>query len=196
MSGDTSGNMSLVCGSTVVAALTATGVAITGTLSVTSMASSVITSGTAQATTSGTFKDFTGIPSWVKRITVMFNGVSTNGTSAVQVQIGSGSVTTSGYAGAGVYAGATNSTLGANSGTGLLIEPDTGSTVVRYGWAILTTLGSNIWVMGSQVNRSDSAYGQIGGGGITLGGTLDRVRVTTVGGVNTFDAGSINILYE
>jgi hypothetical protein len=160
------------------------------------MASSVITSGTAVASTSGTSIDFTGIPSWVKRITVMFSGVSTNGASAVQIQIGNGSVITTGYAGAGAYAGATNSTLGANSSTGLLIESDTGVSVVRYGWAILTTLGSNIWVMGSQTNRSDSTYAQFGGGGITLGGTLDRVRITTVGGANTFDAGSINILYE
>ena len=61
------------------------------------MNASVITSGTSQASTSGTSIDFTSIPSWVKRITLMFNGVSTNGTSNYQIQIGSGSVTTSGY---------------------------------------------------------------------------------------------------
>ena len=54
-------------------------------------------SSTAQATTSGTSITFTGIPSWVKRITVMFNGVSTSGTSPVQIQLGAGSVTTTGY---------------------------------------------------------------------------------------------------
>ena len=58
---------------------------------------SSIVSGTAQNSTSGTAIDFTGIPSWVKRITVMFNGVSTNGTSNLLLQIGAGSVTTSGY---------------------------------------------------------------------------------------------------
>ena len=51
-----------------------------------------LVSGTAVASTSGTSIDFTGIPSWVKRITVMFNGVSTSGTSFKQIQIGSGSV--------------------------------------------------------------------------------------------------------
>lgn len=56
-----------------------------------------LTQGTSQASTSGTAIDFTGIPSWVKRITVMFSGVSTNGTSVPQIQVGAGSVTTSGY---------------------------------------------------------------------------------------------------
>ena len=44
--------------------------------------------GTAVASTSGTSVDFTSIPSWVKRITVMFNGVSTSGTSNPLVQLG------------------------------------------------------------------------------------------------------------
>lgn len=58
-----------------------------------------LTSGTAVATTSGTSIDFTGIPSWAKKITVMFSAVSTNGTSPIQVQIGAGSVSNSGYVG-------------------------------------------------------------------------------------------------
>jgi hypothetical protein len=34
------------------------------------------------------------------------------------------------------------------------------------------------------------------GGFVPLSGTLDRVRITTANGTDTFDAGSINILYE
>jgi hypothetical protein len=56
-----------------------------------------IVSGTAVASTSGTSIDFTGIPSWVKRVTVMFSGFSTNGTSNYLVQLGAGSVTSTGY---------------------------------------------------------------------------------------------------
>jgi hypothetical protein len=57
-----------------------------------------LTLATAKTTTSGTFVDFTGIPSWAKRITVMFNGVSTNGTSTFQIQVGtSAGVETTGY---------------------------------------------------------------------------------------------------
>ena len=35
-----------------------------------------------------------------------------------------------------------------------------------------------------------------GGGSVTLSGALDRVVLTTVGGTDTFDAGSVNIIYE
>lgn len=33
-------------------------------------------------------------------------------------------------------------------------------------------------------------------GDLLLSGTLDRVRITTANGTDTFDAGTINILYE
>ena len=171
-------------------------VTINGSAGVTTNSGAVyngIQSGTA-VTASGTSVDFTSIPSWVKRITVMFAGVSTNGSSSVQIQIGAGSVTTSGYLGAAAYAGA--GTAGGNSTTGFAVEPSTGATVIRHGLAIISLVGSNVWVASSQLNRSDSAYSQIGGGSVTLGGTLDRVRITTVNGTDTFDAGSINILYE
>jgi len=79
--------------------------AIQGTLRVGGVATNIypLVSGTSQASTSGTSIDFTGIPSWVKRITVMFNGVSTNGTSNKQIQLGdSGGFETTGYLGASV----------------------------------------------------------------------------------------------
>ena len=74
-------------------------VTINGSAGVTTNVGAVyngLQTGTAVASTSGTSNDFTSIPSWVKRITVMFNGVSTNGTSPVQLQIGAGSVTAQG----------------------------------------------------------------------------------------------------
>jgi hypothetical protein len=76
---------------------------IDGSASVTINSGAVlgITSGTAVASTSGVSIDFTSIPSWVKRITVMFSGVSTNGTSPLQVQLGtSGGVDATSYIGA------------------------------------------------------------------------------------------------
>lgn len=45
---------------------------------------------TAKASTSGVAVEFTGIPSWVRRITVLFNGVSTNGVNNILVQVGTG----------------------------------------------------------------------------------------------------------
>ena len=155
--------------------------------------SGVIYSGTAVASTSGTSIDFTGIPSWVKRITVMFNNVSTSGTSNILVQIGAGSVTTTGYlSGSTTFSGGTQ----ANSTAGLLVTAGILATDATGGLLIISLLGSNSWVASGVVTRTSSSYGSSSAGQITLGGTLDRVRITTVNGTDTFDAGSINILYE
>jgi hypothetical protein len=149
-----------------------------------------MTLATAQNSTSGTSIDFTGIPSWVKRVTVMFNGVSTNGTSNYQVQIGAGSVTTSGYLGASANLGG-----GANFTTGFGLTAG-GAGVVLFALMQICLVGSNQWAASHTGGRSDTNSVTFGGGGVTLSGTLDRVRITTVNGTDTFDAGSINILYE
>jgi hypothetical protein len=158
------------------------------------MSASVITSGTAQASTSGTSIDFTGIPSWVKRVTVMFREVSINGTSRVIVQLGATTVTTSGYGAAGStsYGGAAIANVG--SGQGFIIE-STGAAELRNGLMIFTNISGNTWCGMSGFGNSGGSAG-FGGGFVSLGGTLDRVRITTVNGTDTFDAGSINILYE
>jgi len=153
------------------------------------------TAGTAVASTSGTSIDFTLIPSWVKRITVMLNGVSTNGTSLVQIQIGSGSVTTTGYVSYASYSGSTTATT--SSTTGFLNDATGNASSVRYGLITLTNITGNTWVeAGSGSVTTGTNYTCASGGSLALSGTLDRVRITTVNGTDTFDAGSINILYE
>ena len=160
------------------------------------MGASAITSGTAQASTSGTSIDFTSIPSWVKRITVMFSGVSTSGTSNLLVQIGSGSVTTTGYTG---YVARLGSSTGAyiTYSSGFLILETTTAVSTVVGHLTITNITSNTWV-GSGISTSAAAVNltSMTAGSVALGGTLDRVRITTVNGTDTFDAGSINILYE
>lgn len=154
---------------------------------------------TAQNTTSGTSIDFTGIPSWVKRVTVMLNGVSTNGASVVQIQLGtSAGVTTTGYTSYAGLAGGTNSALGLSFNSGFAVGPDGAANQLRYGHAVFTLVSGNLWVGSSSYGRTDgsNSYFMGGGGAINLGGTLDRIRLTTVEGAATFDAGSVNILYE
>ena len=152
-----------------------------------------ITSGTAVASTSGTSIDFTGIPSWVKRITVMFQGVSTNGSSNLQCQIGAGSVTSSGYlSSSAVISGGVAAAFTAGFG----IANSIGSGTILHGSFTITSLGSNSWAASGTMASSNAANVWSMAGSITLGGTLDRVRITTVNGTDTFDAGSINILYE
>lgn len=153
-------------------------------------------SATAQATTSGTSITFSSIPSWVKRITVIFAGVSTSGTSAAQVQIGSGSVTTTGYVStAGVTNAATLATTSYTSGFGL--EDGGGAAFIRSGLFTLANLSGNTWSASfTFCGQQSTARTHFGGGYITLSGTLDRIVLTTVNGTDTFDAGSVNIIYE
>lgn len=154
------------------------------------MAASVITASTSQASTSGTSITFTGIPSWAERITVLFNGVSTSGTSLVQVQIGSGSVTTTGYSSNAQSSGANQSLT-----SGFVVDTTGSAAYIRGGALRISNITGNTWV-------ADGTVGSIGTftascvGYIALAGVLDRVVVTTVNGTDTFDAGSINIQYE
>ena len=156
-----------------------------------------LVSGTAVASTSGTSIDFTGIPSWVKRITVMFNGVSTNGTSALIVQIGAGSVTTTGYVSGttGGYSG--NTISGAAFTTGFSTQNANVAANNNYATVTIANISGNTWYYTSVLcGITSQNANMVGGGSITLGGTLDQIRITTVNGTDTFDAGSINIQYE
>jgi hypothetical protein len=145
---------------------------------------------------SGTSVDFTSIPSWVKRITIMLNGVSTNGTSQVQAQAGtSGGIVSSGYAGSYGNAYTTGGT-GGNLTTGFPTAWFNGTANTRIGTVTIVNISGNIWVSSSQVGISDGATWGGGNGNVTLSGTLTQVRLTTVNGTDTFDAGSVNILYE
>lgn len=163
---------------------------------ITADSTGVITSGTAVASTSGTSIDFTGIPSWVKRITVMFNGVSTNGTSSFLIQLGdSGGVENTGYFGTSHYistgASPTSSTAGYLVNTLAQV-----STI--YGQMIISLLdaSSNSWVESGNFSSPSGNFAMYSSGAKSLSATLDRIRITTVNGTDTFDAGTINILYE
>jgi len=154
-----------------------------------------IVSGTAVASTSGTSIDFTGIPSWVKRVTVMFNEVSGSGTSPKLVQLGAGSIATSGYASTALQHNANASSAGSGSSTAGLIVYSPQAADLLSGLMTIVLVSSNTWVASVTYKLSTALVGY-GGGSVTLSGTLDRVRITTVNGTDTFDAGSINILYE
>lgn len=151
----------------------------------------VLTSGTAQASTSGTSIDFTGIPSWVKRVTVIFNGVSENGGNNIGVQLGtSGGVDTSGYTGFAISSGSGGTGVTSLS-SGFDLRNAGGAASTMYASFVIVTVSSNVWVCTATGTGASIAYNT--SGGKTLSGTLDRVRVYSVG---TFDAGSVNILYE
>jgi len=177
---------------------TITGATISGaTINSSTLNGGSITLGTAQASTSGTAIDFTGIPSWARRITVIMSGVSTSGTSNVQVQAGSGSFQTSGYLSSnGITSGGAASSNASTSG--FVLGNINLAADIRSGHMVITNISGNIYVssfiFGGNTSTTDASC--FGGGNVTLSGTLDRIRITTVNGTDTFDAGSINIMYE
>jgi hypothetical protein len=157
-----------------------------------------ISSGTVTASTSGTSIDFTSIPSWVKRITVMFSGVSTSGTSNILIQLGdSGGIETTGYLGASTILRDSLTVATSNYTTGFGIGI-LAAAYVMHGSMVLSLIDSatNTWASSSNFANSNTAVMTVGAGSKPLSATLDRVRITMVNGTDTFDAGSINILYE
>lgn len=168
--------------------VTSAGVTAIGSAKVTSaMLAQPMTLMSSQATTSGTSFTFPSIPSWVKRITVMLDQVSTAGTSRVTIRVGAGAAATTGYTSIwggtddlytnGFTLGAYNSAADSRSGL-LVIAKITGNTYVATG----------SFIDGSIVRQI--------AGRVALGGVLDRVVVTTENGTDAFDAGTVNIMYE
>ena len=196
ISGDTSGSIT-VSAPAVAGSNTLSLPAETGTLA-------PIVSGTAVASTSGTSIDFTGIPSWVKRVTINFQGVSTNGTAEPLIQIGtSGGIQNTTYLGASTFLavgsmGARPYSTGPASSAGYAWFNSASASQLLNGSATLTILNSSngTWSLNGMLGDSQGNFMVISAGSKTLSGTLDRVRITTTNGTDTFDAGTINILYE
>jgi hypothetical protein len=175
---------------------TATMPAGTGNVVVNGINSSIV-SGTSQASTSGTSIDFTSIPSWVKRITVMFNGVSLSGTSNILIQLGdSGGIQNTGYVSSIAYVDGANTCNVVTSTAGFIgyLASASRSLSGNYTFTLVAST-TNSWTASAGLYATTPS-GQAGGGAKALSATLDRVRITTVNGTDTFDAGSINILYE
>jgi hypothetical protein len=147
--------------------------------------------------TSGTSIDFTGIPSWAKRITLVFNQTSLSGSANILVQIGSGSFVTSSYASASIRS-TTGATNASSSTSGFMLQTANAGEAI-CGTMNLMNIGSGInWISSHAIgNTASSIFGLHGGGASpTLSGVLDRVRITSSNGTDTFDAGSIGLFYE
>jgi len=162
------------------------------TLTVNGSIKGTITSGTTIASTSGTAIEFTGIPSWVKRITVMYSGVSLSGTSNPIIQLGSTTYTTSGYLGSA----STGAGTAANMSAGFIISNASAAADTAHGMSTLATLNGLIWAFTSTITYSNQAAIRYSSGSITMAGAVDRLRIQATNGTDTFDAGNINILYE
>jgi hypothetical protein len=198
LSGDTSGSVTIaapaVAGST-----TQTLINVTGTLA-------PVVSGTVNAGGTNPFPssagpatvDFTNIPNWVKRITVMFSAVSTSGSSIPQIQLGdAGGVELTNYlAMVSNIQTTSNTTRGVTATSGFILVHAGGLSNVLNGAISFSLLASNTWVVSGNLYESNGNGLNSVSGAKALSDTLTTVRITTVNGTDLFDAGSINILYE
>lgn len=149
------------------------------------------------APASGVAVEFLGIPSWAKRITVMGSAVSTNGSSLEMIQLGdSGGFELTGYE--SNTSALTGSALTSNITTGLMINNGTGAgnTIDFVASIVLINPATNTWVFSCNSNFRGVAQMQVSAGAKSLSAPLDKVRVTMYNGADTFDAGSVNILFE
>lgn len=152
-----------------------------------------ITLGTPVASTSGTSIDFTSIPAGTKRITLMFDVVSTSGTSAPLIQLGdSGGVEVTGYEAVAAYLASTASAGAATSTSGFNLYSILAANTIRGSYIFsLLDASTNTWVGQSVLYINNFAV--MSAGVKSLSATLDRIRITTTNGTDTFDAGTINI---
>jgi len=144
------------------------------------------------------------IPSWAKKITIMFSGVSNSGTATTDIpliQLGYGGTPTyltSGYLGCvSEFFSSTNlASAQLSSSSGFATSFSQAATYVRHGIATLTNVGGTKWVYSCNLGLSDSLRTSLGGGSVDLGNALTAVKVTTQNNTSTFSAGTINLLVE
>lgn len=155
-----------------------------------------ITIATEQASTSGTSIDFSSIPAGVRRITVMFVGVSTSGSSNIMIQLGDPTPETSGYL-SGAVESNTSGNTSAEATTGFLLTGATALGNAQYGQIILSLEKSSnfTWTSSGVLYRTTTTLNTSAGEKATSA-EMTVVRITTANGSDTFDAGLISISYE
>jgi hypothetical protein len=195
--GITAPGLASTAGQTIATTLDVTGATTLASLQVNGIATDVypIVSSTSVASTSGTSINFTSIASYAKRITLLFRNVSTSGLSNYQIQLGSSAgYKTSGYNGVSMRAVATATGTTADT-TGFRLQSLL-ATATSNGLVTFSTYDNLTWYGLGNVADSTNAVIFTFGGAVTLPGVLNSIRVTTVNGTDTFDAGSISIILE
>jgi len=166
----------------------------TGTFAVQGVSTNIVQS-TSQPTTSGSAFLFTGIPSYAKRVTIIFNGVGQTGTVNGLVQIGSGSIASSGYVSAALSTQSAASGSASSTSTAGFIIWDAYNSFPFSGQVVLLNISGTTWIASGYLVNTGGSRGAMSSGSVTLSGTLDRVNITGVT-APTFNAGAINVIYE
>jgi len=94
----------------------------------------------------------------------------------------------------------TPAVIGSDADTGLVFSAGrvqaslNAAGYVHNGLVTIANVSGNIWVLAGTIHNA--TYAEMPSGTKTLSDVFTQLRVTTVNGTDTFDAGSINILYE
>jgi hypothetical protein len=143
--------------------------------------------------TTNTFIEFDTIPSWAKRVTIMLDNVSTSGTASMVLQLGdSGGVETTGYTSFTF----TPTSLASHLTGGFILGVGSAATVTWSGNLQICNLTGNTWAQSGVLGSAAGNWGGYSGGSKTLSAALDRIRLLTGNGTDTFDGGTVNVMYE
>lgn len=150
---------------------------------------------TVTATASGTAVDFTGIPAWAREIVIGFVGVSTSGTAFPLLQLGdSGGVENTGYVcnGHRIF----GSPLAQSFTAGFGLNGASAALIYRGTLVLTRSANSNTWTCSGALSESGATASLLTTGDKTLSDVLDRVRLTTSNGTDTFDSGSFYVSWR
>jgi hypothetical protein len=147
---------------------------------------------TANKAATSTAFDFVGLPTTLRRITLLFSGLSTNGTSNMMFQLG----TATSFVTANYLGGCISSTYAFGNNAGFLFSLNVTSTVIQYASCVMTSPDGYTWHLCGTTFRSPSGYMGPVTGSLTLSEPLTRIRITTVLGTEVFDAGTVHLRGE
>jgi hypothetical protein len=151
-------------------------------------------SASVNTSTGATLYDVTGIPSWARRVTIIAQGISFNGSETCFKVGSSGGVVSTGYSGVKILMGGGGS--GATAGT-LSTSIGTQTSAALSGSVVFTRMGTgNVWAFNAGLGFTSSNFGVLTVGAIDVGATLDRIRLTSVGGSATGNAGTMIVNWE
>jgi hypothetical protein len=159
------------------------------------MASSVLTSKTAQAA-SGATVSFTGIPSWAKRITVLLSGVVTVSSGLPAIRAGAGSYEATGYSSTNNAIGTSSVTSSLSATTSWDLQNSGGSANVYSGQLVITRLEGYLYTIAGQIMYSTSGATALTTGYKTFSGNISQLQLRMSTGTDTFNGGTMNIMWE
>lgn len=146
----------------------------------------------------GTEVDYT-FPVSFRRLRVRFYDMSTNGTSQVIIQLGtsSGLVTTGYRSVAGRINTGSSGVSASEAGLSVAALTNIGNSCSGLITLEKHTGTGDFWVAsGSLILWTDFGVCYNAGRSSDLGAVLDRIRITTAGGTDNFDAGTVSLSWE